>query len=93
MERDSEYSTARRHVHALRSLYQHAAIFALVNLTLLTVDLLTPGGPWFQWVLLGWGISLALHAVNVVAGHELFGEEWERRKVREYVTRHHVGGT
>ena len=35
------------------------AILAVINLTL------TPGYMWFIWPLLGWGIGIILHALNV----------------------------
>lgn len=79
-------AAARRHVRALRGLYVHATVFALVNALLLAVDLLTPGGPWFFWPLLGWGVGLVTHAL-AVGGPRPWDAAWEDRKVRELTMR------
>jgi hypothetical protein len=34
--------------------------YVIVNSALILINALTPGPWWFQWVLLGWGIHLAL---------------------------------
>jgi hypothetical protein len=64
-------------------LYVHAAVFVAVNVLLIAINLITaPGGLWFQWPLLGWGIGLLAHAV---AAFSLAGRrEWRvtRRQLR-----------
>ncbi|MEZ4506686.1 MAG: 2TM domain-containing protein [Thermomicrobiales bacterium] len=43
--------------------YLHAAVFTVVNIVLLFVNLKkTPGNLWVKWVLLDWGVGLATHA-------------------------------
>jgi hypothetical protein len=60
----------------------HAAFFAFVNLMFLVLDLSVPGGPWFLWPLLGWGVVLAWHAASVygvpMATWTRLMEEYER---------------
>lgn len=51
----------RYHALATKSFNIHAALFVAVNALILLVDLLTPGGPWFYWSLIGWGTALAAH--------------------------------
>ena len=41
--------------------YPHLWSYIIVNTAILLVDIFTPGGWWFQWALLGWGIGLAFH--------------------------------
>lgn len=44
----------------------HLAIFLVVNVGLITLNLVrTPDRYWFQWVLLGWGAGLLLNAYQV----------------------------
>jgi len=51
------------HQRAVRGLYIHAAVFAIVNLILLVVNLRkSPGYLWIEWALLDWGVGLATHA-------------------------------
>ncbi len=57
---------AKKRVEAKLGFYIHAAIFALVNLILMIVDLSTsPDKIWFIWPLLGWGGGLLLHGLLV----------------------------
>ena len=45
------------------ALRNHIRSYAAVNSFLVLVWALTGGGyPWFLWVMLGWGIGLAMHA-------------------------------
>ena len=87
MEQDTTYAATRRRVSELRDFYIHATIYAAVNATLLAIDLLTPGGPWFWWPLLGWGVGLFSHAVSVFGAGRLWGPEWEQRKTAEILAR------
>jgi hypothetical protein len=40
---------------------EHLWAFIIINTALVLINLLTYGGWWFQWPLLGWGIGLAFH--------------------------------
>ena len=47
----------------VRGFYVHAAVFVIVNVVLLIVNLLkSPRDLWIRWVLLDWGVGLATHA-------------------------------
>lgn len=81
-QRDEE---ARERVQALKGFYVAAVAYVPVNIMLFVIDILTPGGPWFFWPLLGWGLGLGLYALNVFGG--IFGRGWEERKIRELMDR------
>ncbi len=52
-----------QHVQTERSrFWRRASTFAIVTTFLAAIDVLTPGGPWVQWVLLVWGFVLAFSA-------------------------------
>ncbi len=52
-----------RHVRDQRArFWARASTFAIVLAFLAAVDVLTPGGPWAQWVALVWGFFVALSA-------------------------------
>ena len=91
MPTDTEYLEAQKHVRARRGLYVHALVYLVVNAALFTLDALTPGGWWFYWPLIGWGIGLTINAVVVLGEETLFGAAWERRAVEQYVKRHPSG--
>jgi 2TM domain-containing protein len=85
---DAAYRRARRHVAALRGFYTHLTVFVLVNILLFAINILTsPHSLWFYWPLIGWGIGLLAHAFTVFGfgGRGWMGEDWEERKVREYM--------
>jgi hypothetical protein len=58
-DREERRMARRRH-----SFQVHFRTYVIVNAMLLLIDLLTPGGPWFFWPALCWGVGLALHASN-----------------------------
>jgi hypothetical protein len=88
---DSEqrrYERAQGRVKELKGFYTHATAYVLVNIGLFVINLLTGGGWWFYWPLLGWGIGLGIHALSVFAfGGGPFSRDWEERKTRELMDR------
>ena len=70
---------AREHIEELRGWYGHLAAYVTTNLFLIIVNLLTTDYLWFLFPLLGWGIGLAGHAVQVF----WTGSDWEARKLEE----------
>lgn len=67
-------AAARRRLRWLKLFYAHAALFVVVNLVLLGINLLTtPSEPWFLYPVWGWGILLALHAGLTFPWRGLFG--------------------
>ena len=87
MSQDEGYLRAQKVVQARRGLYGHAMVYAIVNTALFVLDQLTPGGPWFYWPLIGWGIALVINAVVVVTGLTP-GSEAEERAIRRYLETH-----
>lgn len=87
MDDEQRYAQARKRVQALKGFYTHATVFVLVNVVLIVIDVATGNGWWFYWPLLGWGIGLAVHGVNVFGIAGRFGSDWEERKVQEIVER------
>ena len=87
MSQDEGYLRAQKVVQARRGLYGHAMVYAIVNTALFVLDRLTPGGPWFYWPLIGWGIALVINAVVVVTGLTP-GSEAEERAIRRYLETH-----
>lgn len=82
-EERQRYERARARVKELKGLYTHVVIFILVNTGLFVINLLSGGSWWFFWPLLGWGIGLGAHAVNVLGFGGTLGRDWEERKTRE----------
>ena len=87
---DSQSEARERALHRareLRSFYSHASVFALVNIALFVVDLLTGDSWWFYWALLGWGVALGIQALTVFGQFGPFSPDWEERKTEEILQR------
>ena len=85
---DERRRAARRKVQNLKGFYRHLMIYVAVNIGLLAINLITSAETlWFYWPLLGWGIGLLFHALQVFRPVQLFGRDWEERKIREYMAR------
>jgi hypothetical protein len=85
-QEQQRYDRAHARVQAIKGFYIHVTVFALVNIGLFIINLLTGGGWWFYWPLIGWGIGLGVHALGVFGfGGGPWGREWEERKTREFM--------
>lgn len=83
MESDERYRRAKRRVAVIKSFYIHLFTYIGVITLLFIIDFLTPGGWWFYWPLLGWGIAVVAHAFTVFGITGFLGSGWEERKIRE----------
>jgi hypothetical protein len=80
----ADYRRAKAKARALRGLYSHVATYALVNVILIVINLLTsPDQLWFYWVTIFWGVGLFFHFIDVftLQGRYL-DKEWEDRQVK-----------
>lgn len=51
--------------HKLHDFYSHLGIYAVVNIMLVFMNLLSSGRiSWALWSIAGWGIGVAVHGVN-----------------------------
>lgn len=74
------YRKAERRVKELKGFYGNLTSYCLVIPFLLVLNLLTsPDHLWFYWPMLGWGMGLAAHGINVFG----IGKDWEEKKIKE----------
>ena len=70
------------------SFYIHAAIYVLVNILLLVINLVVvPGFLWFFFPLIGWGIGLTMHYLFAVVWIRSETEGWQAKvehRAREF---------
>ena len=76
---------AWRRMRTIRAFYLHLTAYSMINIVLLIVDYLTPGGLFFFFPLLIWGLVVALHAAHTYERLPWFTRDWESRKVQELV--------
>ncbi|MBV9454350.1 MAG: 2TM domain-containing protein [Rubrobacter sp.] len=87
-QEQQRYEQARARVKQLKGFYTHAIVYVVVNIVLFVINLLMPGPWWFYWPLLGWGIGLGVHALNVFVLGGTVGRDWEERKIKELMDKH-----
>jgi uncharacterized oligopeptide transporter (OPT) family protein len=64
MENEETFQRARKRVEAKIAFYIHLAVYILVDILLIIINLLTsPHYLWFIWPLMGWGIGIFLHGM------------------------------
>ncbi len=81
---DQKYIRAQARLKELKKFYTSLGSYLIVTLFLLVVNYLTDWDhKWFLWVVLGWGLGIALHAFKVFGFLGIFGREWEERKIKE----------
>lgn len=73
---------AVEYVRDIKAFYEHLFTFVVVNLFLTGLNLfVTPGYFWAGWVIAGWGVGVALHAVSTFELITLFSPDWEKRQI------------
>lgn len=85
---EAEEQEALEYVRDIKAFYNHLITFGIVIVFLSVLNLLvTPGYFWVKWVLFGWGIGVALHAVNTFEVINVLSPDWERRQVEKRLKR------
>lgn len=87
MTEAQKIARARRRVEVLTGFYIHAAIFAVILLGLLALNLATATDWWVQWVAVGWGAGLLLHALLAFGRLGERVAAWQVRKVYQLKSR------
>jgi hypothetical protein len=78
---------AQKRVAEVEAFYIHLLSYVLVVALLAAINVYTGDEWWVQWVVLGWGIGVAAHALALFGTRPRFVTSWERRKFREFVRR------
>ena len=86
MNDDEKYQKASKRVHRLKELYEHIAIFIIVNVLLIILNMLfSPNNLWFYWVTIFWGIGLVFDLLSFFVFDNHLGKKWEEKKIKEYM--------
>jgi O-antigen/teichoic acid export membrane protein len=83
MEQEEKYARAKKRVTEIKAFYTHVVTYVAVMILLFIIDMLTGPGLWFYWPLLGWGILIVSHAINLFGLKGFLGPDWEKKKIQE----------
>ncbi len=82
---DQDRTAAIKRIKAKREFMAHAATYLLVNIGLVIIWALTSAGYfWPGWVMVGWGIGLVAHAVEVYFRPRPISEESIQAEMRKH---------
>ncbi|MEE1898934.1 MULTISPECIES: 2TM domain-containing protein [Flavobacterium] len=78
------YRKARKKVKELRGFYYHLTCYLVIMPLIIFINLtFSPQFLWFFFSLIGWGLGLGFHAMEVFGYNPFLGRGWEERKMRE----------
>ena len=84
----AEEILAFNQVRKLKGFYIHLAQYVLVVALLAVINALTtPNRWWVQWVVMGWGIGVFFHWLQISERFGLFGSKWEKEQVEKRLGR------
>lgn len=85
------YKKAAKRVKAKKEFYNHLATYIVMGVFFFLLNAVTAWGSWwFYWPMLGWGIGILFHYIDVfgLPGVEQVNDsEWEERAIREEMRR------
>lgn len=81
---NNKYVRAVERVEKLKEFYQNLASYVLVIPFLIFINLrFSPQFQWFWFPMIGWGIGVVFHFLDVNNYKVFLGKDWEERKIRE----------
>ena len=84
----AEEILAFNQVRKLKGFYIHLAQYVLVVALLAVINAMTtPNHWWVQWVVMGWGIGVFFHWLQISERFSLFGSKWEKEQVEKRLGR------
>ena len=84
----AEEILAFNQVRKLKGFYIHLAQYVLVVALLAVINALTtPNRWWVQWVIMGWGIGVFFHWLQISERFSFFGSKWEKEQVEKRLGR------
>ena len=86
MENHEAYKRAKKRVEAKLGFYIHLAVYIVVNILLIIINLSTSTEYlWFKWPLIGWGIGVFFHAIGtfVFSGRSVIKERMIEKEMKK----------
>ena len=91
----NKYQEAKERVSELRKFYTNLLSYLLFIPFLAGVNYYTNHlrNPWFLWAAFGWGLGLLFQAVKTFNLFNIFGKDWEERKIKQFMEEEDEGYT
>ena len=88
-EKTSEYEKAKEKVDKIRGFHSHLVTYIVVNTFIVTTIVWNSSIELLSFAALAtpifWGIGLVSHAFGVFGENLIYGKNWERRKIEEFI--------
>ena len=78
-ENEKKLLRAQARVKELKRFYSHLILYLVIMGLLFFIDYSDGGNWWVQWPIIGWGIFVVIHGINV----SKIGKNWEDKKIEE----------
>ena len=89
---EDRYALAYKRVKRIKGFYVHALVYVFVNAVIICSNYYgNSNEDIFSWSLqtfstaLFWGIGLLAHGLSVFGRNLFFGQDWEKRKIKEFM--------
>lgn len=93
---DERYNAAYKKVKKIKGFYSHLKVYLIINVIIVASSLnsnfigsgfdLSGLSEWHTYsTAFFWGIGLVIHAVSVFGPNIFFSEDWEQRKIKEFM--------
>jgi hypothetical protein len=85
--KDDKYYRAKEKLQEIKKFYMSLLSFTLFIIFLGALNYYTNEwrNPWFLWAAFGWGIGLFFQAAKAFDLINMFGKDWEARKMKEFM--------
>ena len=84
------YREARKRVQAKKEFFRHLGTYFVMSVFFFMLNAATSFGSWwFIWPMMGWGLAVLFHYVDVfgIPGVDPISQEWEEREMRREIRR------
>ncbi|TPN85163.1 2TM domain-containing protein [Aquimarina algicola] len=87
MAKRLKYERAQEQVKKIKEFYGNLISYCIVIPFLAFINYYTTGYrfPWVLFPIAGWGIGLIFHYAEAFDRHPIFGKDWEKKKIKQYM--------
>ncbi|WP_269227610.1 2TM domain-containing protein [Flavobacterium eburneipallidum] len=91
IQQEERYFFAQKKVKSIKGFYSHLFFYLVINAIITIQIYLRTGSGFWDWenfyTPLFWGIGLLAHGLSVFGQNLFFGQNWEERKIREFMNK------